>query len=93
MKNYKFYVYANNKTIKHLSLSQAVKHYENIKTSGFKALGLSKQDCYKDIDVLNNLGGNGSPKIIYEFKNIDEFKNDKCISLNIINYLKKEFEI
>jgi hypothetical protein len=88
--DYEFYVYVANKAgaIEGLSLQDAIKGYKEIKTEGYKAIGVEKDGKYC-CDLLNNKGN----QISSDYTKLEHFKNDSLITINTINILKKEFDL
>lgn len=87
--NYTFYVYTKEKTISNLTLQQAIKEYKNNNTQNYKALGATKNNT-TSCDLLNSLAGH---KISNDYKQLEDFKNDSMIQVNILNVLRREFNI
>ncbi|WP_291566907.1 MULTISPECIES: hypothetical protein [unclassified Clostridium] len=88
MINYTFYVFTNRKTTSNLTLHQAIELYKNTNTQNYKALGATKDNT--SCDLINNLEGN---RISNDYKHLESFKSDNMVKVNILNILKREFNI
>lgn len=86
--NYTFYIFTNRETISNLTLHQAILEYKNTNTQDYKALGVTKDNT--SCDILNNLDGDRTSN---DYKHSESFKNDNIVKINILNVLRREFNI
>lgn len=92
MSEYTFYIFSNVKFKDDLSLQDAIKQYKELATTDYKALGVEKDGMYC-CDLVNNLGENNSDKISKDYTKMDNFKDDKMITVNTLEILQRELSL
>jgi hypothetical protein len=98
MDNIKFYVFTNKGIKSNLGFKEAIREYKALndnETNGYKAIGIIKEVEKNEYacDLLNNLGENSTNKISNDYTQLQNFKDDNLIKINVIEILKREFNL
>lgn len=91
--HYSFYTYSIEGK-KHFELFRdAISHlkelHKNNKVEHYLALGVTKNETVS-CDLINNLGDAGALRISNDYKQLDNFKDDKLVAINMIKKLERE---
>lgn len=92
--SYSFYAYSKTDSKEFRLLGDAIKHFnklrENNSPADYISLGVIKNGMFA-CDIVSNTGIGNTLKISSDYTQLDSFKNDKLVCVNMVCRLKREF--